>query len=145
MGTKERTLCIIKPDAVAKKAVGNIIGMLEEEGFDILGLRMMRLSLDDAMAFYIVHKDRPFYHSLASFMVSGPVIAMVLEKENAIADLRELMGATDSKKAKEGTIRARYGTDIERNAVHGSDSPDSARFEIPFFFSQGDLQPLERA
>lgn len=140
-GVKERTLCIIKPDAVAKKAIGEIVGMLEKEGFDILGLRMMRLTMDDAMAFYVVHKERPFYAPLAQFMASGPVVAIALEKEDAIAALRRLMGVTDSTKAEEGTIRAKFGTDIERNAIHGSDSQESARFEIPFFFSQNDLQP----
>jgi len=144
-GLKERTLCIIKPDAVAKKAIGGIVAMIEDEGFDILGLRMTRLTMDDAMAFYVVHKERPFYGPLAQFMASGPIVAMVLEKEGAIADLRRLMGATDSRKAEEGTIRAKFGTDIERNAVHGSDSPESARFEIPFFFSQSDLQPKDGA
>ncbi len=135
----ERTLAIIKPDAVASKFAGKIIEMLEESGFSIIGMKKIKLSKEDAKKFYIVHKDRPFYDSLTTFMSEGPIIVMVLEKENAIEDYRKLMGATNPEEAEEGTIRKRFGKNIERNAVHGSDSKESANFEIPFFFSEIEL------
>ncbi len=135
----ERTLAIIKPDAVASKFAGKIIEMLEESGFSIIGMKKIKLSKEDAKKFYIVHKDRPFYDSLTTFMSEGPIIVMVLEKENAIEDYRKLMGATNPEEAEEGTIRKRFGKNIERNAVHGSDSKESASFEIPFFFSEIEL------
>ncbi len=135
----ERTLAIIKPDAVASKYTGKIIEMLEESGFSIIGMKKIKLSKEDAKKFYIVHKDRPFYDSLTTFMSEGPIIVMVLEKENAIEDYRKLMGATNPEEAEEGTIRKRFGKNIERNAVHGSDSKESASFEIPFFFSEIEL------
>jgi len=135
----ERTLAIIKPDAVASKFSGKIIDMLEENGFSIVGMKKIKLSKEEAEQFYIVHKDRPFYDSLTTFMSEGPIIVMVLEKENAIEDYRKLMGATNPEDAAEGTIRKKFGTNIERNAVHGSDSKESASFEIPFFFSEIEL------
>ncbi len=132
----ERTLSIIKPDAVASGNIGKIIAMIEQHGFKILAMKMVRLSKGQAENFYIVHKDRPFYRSLTDFMSSGPAVAMLLEGENAIARLRELMGTTDPSRAAEGTIRKAFGTNVERNAIHGSDSPQSADFEIAFFFNQ---------
>lgn len=135
----ERTLSIIKPDAVASNYSGKIIDMLEENGFSIVGMKKIKLSKEDAEKFYIVHKERPFYSSLTTFMSEGPIIVMVLEKENAIEEYRKLMGATNPEDAEEGTIRKKFGTNIERNAVHGSDSKESASFEIPFFFSEIEL------
>ncbi|HEX13498.1 MAG: nucleoside-diphosphate kinase [Desulfurella sp.] len=131
----EKTLSIIKPDAVKAGYSGKIITMLEENGFEIKAMKKIRLTKKQAEGFYIVHKNRPFYDSLTTFMSSGNIIVMVLEKENAIADYRNLMGATDPAKAQRGTIRALYGKNIEENAVHGSDSKESADFEIPYFFS----------
>ncbi|AHF97152.1 MAG: nucleoside-diphosphate kinase [Desulfurella sp.] len=131
----EKTLSIIKPDAVKAGYSGKIITMLEENGFEIKAMKKIRLTKKQAEGFYIVHKNRPFYDSLTTFMSSGNIIVMVLEKENAIADYRNLMGATDPAKAQPGTIRALYGKNIEENAVHGSDSKESADFEIPYFFS----------
>ncbi len=135
----ERTLAIIKPDAVATKNAGKIIDMLEANGFSIIGMKKVHLTKEQAKKFYIVHKERPFYDSLTTFMSEGPIIVMVLEKENAIEDYRKLMGATNPEEAEEGTIRKMFGTNIERNAVHGSDSKESANFEIPFFFSELEL------
>ncbi|WP_367172110.1 nucleoside-diphosphate kinase [Desulfurella sp.] len=131
----EKTLSIIKPDAVKAGYSGKIIAMLEENGFEIKAMKKIRLTKKQAEGFYIVHKNRPFYDSLTTFMSSGNIIVMVLEKENAIADYRNLMGATDPAKAQPGTIRALYAKNIEENAVHGSDSKESADFEIPYFFS----------
>ncbi len=136
---KERTLSIIKPDCVAAKNAGKVIDLLEANGFSIIGMKKIKLTKEQAEGFYIVHKERPFYGSLTGFMSEGAVIVMVLEKENAINDYRELMGATNSKEAKPGTIRALYGTDIERNAVHGSDSKESADYEIGYFFNALEL------
>ena len=138
----ERTLSIIKPDAVAKNVIGEIYARFERSGLKIVAARMMWLSRQDAEGFYAVHKERPFFKDLVEFMISGPVMVQVLEGDNAIAKNRELMGATDSKKAAAGTIRQKFGTDIERNAVHGSDAPDTARFEIGFFFSGAELAAL---
>jgi len=135
----QRTLAIVKPDAVARRVVGKILTRVEDAGFTILAAKLAHLSLTEARGFYYVHRQRPFYDSLCSFMTQGPCLLMVLEGDDAIARNRELMGATDSKKAAPGTIRARFGTDIERNAVHGSDGPDTARFEIGFFFPGSEL------
>lgn len=135
----ERTLAIIKPDAVSSKNTGKIIDILEDNGFSIIGMKKIRLTKEQAKRFYIVHKDRPFYDSLTTFMSEGSVIVMVLEKENAIDEYRRLMGATNPEDAGEGTIRKLFGTNIERNAVHGSDSKESADFEIPFFFNELEL------
>ncbi len=133
------TLTIIKPDAVAAGNAGNILALLETKGFTIRGLRMLRLSAEQARAFYEVHKERPFYDSLVEFMTSGPVIPAALEHDNAVPYLREVMGATNSAEAAEGTVRALYGTNIERNAVHGSDSAENATLELAFFFSRSEL------
>jgi nucleoside-diphosphate kinase len=135
----QHTFAIIKPDAVAKGNAGNIIALIEKNGFRIAGMRKTRLSQAQAEAFYSVHKERPFFGGLVKFMTEGPVVVMVLEKENAIAAWRELMGATNPEKAAEGTIRKLYATDIERNAAHGSDAPETAAQEIPFFFTGSDL------
>jgi nucleoside-diphosphate kinase len=132
----ERTLVIVKPDAVKKNAVGDIIRILQENGLKLIALKMVHLSKEQAKQFYIVHKERPFYDELTDFMSSGPCVPMVLEGENAISRVREIIGATDPAKAAEGTIRKKYGTDVGMNAVHASDSPESASYEIPFFFSQ---------
>jgi nucleoside-diphosphate kinase len=135
----ERTFGIVKPDAVAKNAIGGVIDMIEKAGLKVLGLRLVKLGEAQAKAFYAVHKDRPFYGDLVRFMTSGPCVVMALEGESAIARYREVMGPTDSKKAPAGTIRNRYGTDIERNAVHGSDGPETAKIELGFFFSGQEL------
>lgn len=131
----ERTLSIIKPDGVKKNIIGEVITRFERQGLRIAALKKILLSKDEAKAFYIVHKDRPFYESLTDFMSEGPIVVMVIEGENAITKVREIMGATNPKEAAPGTIRADFATDIERNIVHGSDSPGSAAYEIPFFFS----------
>lgn len=130
----ERTLAIIKPDAVKKRIIGKIIQRIEDEGFRIIEMKLLRLSKEQAEEFYIVHKNKPFYKSLTEFMSSGEIIVLVLEKENAISHWRDVMGATDPALAKPGTIRHTYGFSIERNAVHGSDSPETAEWEINFFF-----------
>ena len=130
----ERTFGIIKPDAVAKGGIGGVIDMIETRGLKVIGLRLTRLSEPQAQGFYAVHKERPFFGELVAFMTSGPAVLMALEGENAITPYRELMGPTDSKKAPAGTIRQKYGTDIEKNAVHGSDGPDTAKFELGYFF-----------
>jgi nucleoside-diphosphate kinase len=135
----ERTFGIVKPDAVAKNAVGGVIDLIEKAGLKLVALRLVRLGEPQAKAFYAVHKDRPFYADLVRFMTSGPCVVMAIEGENAVARYREVMGPTDSKKAPAGTIRNRYGTDIERNAVHGSDGPDTAKAELAFFFTGQDL------
>lgn len=135
----ERTLAILKPDSVAAGKAGAIIAKLQDEGFIVRGLKMLRLSQAQAQAFYEVHKARPFYGSLVEFMTSGPVISLALERENAVAHLREVMGATDVAKAAPGTVRNLFGTSIERNAIHGSDSPENAAIELSFFFSRAEL------
>lgn len=132
----ERTLSIIKPDAVAKNVIGKIYQRFEEAGLKIIAAKMVWLSEKEAGAFYAVHKDRPFYKDLVAFMTSGPVMVQVLEGENAIAKNRELMGATDPKKAAPGTIRADFADSIDANAVHGSDAPETAKAEIAFFFPE---------
>ena len=131
----EKTFSIIKPDGVRQRDAGKILARLEEAGFTILGLRMVRMTKRHAEGFYAVHKERPFFESLTAFMSSGPCIVMVLEKENAIEDLRKLMGATDPAKAEEGTIRKEFASSVEANVIHGSDSPESAAIEIPYFFT----------
>jgi nucleoside-diphosphate kinase len=131
----ERTLSIIKPDAVKKNVIGQICGRFEAAGLKIVAARMMRLSLAEAEGFYAVHRERPFFRDLVEFMISGPVLVQVLEGEGAIARNRELMGATDPKKADKGTIRADFADSIDANAVHGSDGVDTARTEISYFFA----------
>jgi len=133
--TIERTLTIIKPDAVAKGASGAILARLTEEGFRVVGLRQRYLSLAQAQGFYHVHAARPFFAELTEFMSSGPCVTAVLEREGAITRLRDVMGATDPAKAAPGTLRAQFATDIGRNAIHGSDSPASAAEEIAYFFA----------
>ena len=135
----ERTLTIIKPDSTERKISGKIIAILEEKGFDFVAMRRTRLSEAQAMAFYAEHAEKPFYGSLVAYMTSGPVIVAVLEREGAIAGLRETMGATNPAEAAEGTIRKLYGTSIERNAIHGSANPADAAREVLFFFSEADL------
>jgi len=135
----ERTLSIIKPDGVKKGVIGEVIRRFEKEGFRIAALKMVRMTKEQAKAFYAVHKDKPFYDSLTDFMSSGPIVVMVLEGENAIARNREIMGATDPSKAAPGTIRAEFASDVEKNIVHGSDAPETARQEISFFFSEYEL------
>ena len=135
----QRTLSIIKPDGVEKGLVGEVVGRFEKEGFRIVAMRMHRLSLRDAEGFYAVHRERPFFRSLTEFMSSGPVVVLVLEGEDVIARNRTLMGATDPKKAEKGTIRADFAGNVERNIVHGSDSPETAETEIRYFFSDLDL------
>ena len=131
----ERTLAIIKPDAVGRHCVGAIIQRYEQAGLIPLGMKLMRLTKAQAEGFYYVHKQRPFFDSLCSFMSSGPIVVLALAGENAIQRHRDLMGATDPSKAAEGTIRKAFGTHIEHNAVHGSDSPESAQYELGYFFS----------
>ena len=140
----ERTLSIIKPDAVAKNVIGPIIAKLEQGGLRVVAAKMLRLTDAQARAFYAVHKERPFYPDLVRFMTEGPVVVQVLEGEGAIAKNREVMGATNPEKAAAGTIRKEFATNIERNAVHGSDGPDTARDEIAFFFSTAELATLVR-
>jgi nucleoside-diphosphate kinase len=135
----ERTFGIVKPDAVEKNAVGGVIDLIEKAGLKIVGLRLVKMSDGQARAFYAVHKERPFFPDLVRFMTSGPAVVMAIEGENAVTRYREVMGPTDSKKAPEGTIRNKYGTNIERNAVHGSDAPETARAELAFFFAGLDL------
>ena len=131
----ERTLSIVKPDGVKKNVIGEVISRFEKNGLKISALKMLHLSKDEARGFYIVHKERPFYDSLTSFMSEGPIVLMVVSGDNAISRVREIMGATHPKEAAPGTIRADLASDIEHNIVHGSDSVKSAEYEIPFFFS----------
>lgn len=135
----ERTLSIIKPDAVGKNNIGDIIARFEKSGLKVIAAKMKHLSAKDAEGFYAVHQGRPFYKDLVSFMVTGPVLIMVLEGDNAIAKNRDIMGATDPKKAAPGTIRADFAKTIDENAVHGSDSPETARTEISFFFKPEEI------
>ncbi len=132
---RERTLAIIKPDAVGKSIAGRVLARIEDAGFKVLAMKMLQMTDAEARGFYFVHKDRPFFGSLCSFMTQGPSIVMVLEGDNAISRWRELMGATDPAKAAAGTIRKEFASSIEANVVHGSDSPASAAFEISYFFS----------
>ena len=137
----ERTFSIIKPDAVAKDAIGRILARFEAAGLKVIAARMMHLSRAQAEGFYAVHRERPFFKDLVDFMISGPVLVQVLQGENAILKNRDLMGATDPKKAAKGTIRADFAASIDANAVHGSDSPETARSEIEFFFPKGEIFP----
>ncbi len=130
----ERTLAIIKPDAVKKKVIGKILQRIEEEGFQISGLKMLHLTKEEAKDFYIVHKDKHFYESLTDFMSSGEIVIMILEREDAIDHWRKVMGATDPALAEPGTLRRMYGFSVERNAVHGSDGPETAEWEIDYFY-----------
>jgi len=139
---QERTLSIIKPDGVGKNIIGEVIKRFESAGLRIVALKMLWLTEQEAARFYIVHKERPFYKELTTFISEGPIVVMVIEGEGAIGRVREIMGATNPKDAKPGTIRADFATNIERNVVHGSDSPESASYEIPFFFS--DIEIVRR-
>lgn len=135
----QKTLAIIKPDAVQANHIGGIISMIEEAGFRILAMRFDRLSRREAEGFYAVHKERPFFAELVNFMTEGPVVLMALEREDAVAKWREVMGATDPAKAAEGTVRKKYGTSIGRNAAHGSDSPENGIIETAWFFRASEL------
>jgi nucleoside-diphosphate kinase len=135
----ERTFSIIKPDAVAAGHAGAILAAIQESGFKILGLRLTRLSEAQARGFYAVHRERPFFEGLVKFMTEGPILVMALEREDAVAKLREIMGATNPANAAEGTIRKRFAANIERNAIHGSDAPETAAAELAFFFATADL------
>lgn len=136
---KERTLAILKPDCLMKRVQGKVIQHILDAGFDIKGMRAMNLTKDSAQKFYAVHKERPFYNDLVAYMTSGPVIPIALEKENAVADFRKLIGATNPANADEGTIRKMYAESVEKNIVHGSDSVENARNEITHFFTDTDL------
>ena len=139
MKTLQRTFSIIKPDAVAKGAAGDILKTLQEKGFRIIGMKMLEITKEQAEGFYAVHATKPFFGSLTDFMSSGPIVVLALEKDNAIAELRELMGATNPANAKEGTIRKKWATSIEHNAMHGSDADETARFELSYFFAGYEL------
>ncbi len=136
----ERTFAMIKPDAASRGAIGPILTRIEKEGFRIVGLRLVHMSRQHAEGFYWVHRERPFFVDLVSFMSSGPAVVMVLERDDAIAKWREVIGATDSRRAEKGTIRAEFGTDIEKNAVHGSDAPETATFECGYWFPGVELR-----
>jgi nucleoside-diphosphate kinase len=140
MTTKQRTLSIVKPDGVSKGVIGDVLTRFEGSGLKIIALKMLRLSREEAGGFYRVHRDKPFYDNLKEYMSSGPVVVAVLEGEEAVSKSREIMGATDPAKAAPGTIRADHAESIERNIVHGSDSPESADFEIPYFFSETEIK-----
>ena len=135
----QRTFAIIKPDAVKKNVTGDILNMIHAAHFRIIGMRMMEITHEQAEGFYAVHAGKPFFSSLCEFMSSGPIVALALEKENAIADWRKLMGATNPANAEEGTIRKKHAANIENNAVHGSDAEDTARFELSYFFAGYEL------
>ena len=139
MKTLQRTFSIIKPDAVAKGATGDILKTLQEKGFRIIGMKMLEISKEQAEGFYAVHATKSFFNSLTDFMSNGPIVVLALEKDNAIADLRELMGATNPAQAKEGTIRKKWADSIERNTIHGSDADETARFELSYFFAGYEL------
>jgi len=141
----ERTFAIIKPDAVEKSVSGQILARIEESGLDVIAIKKLQLTEQGAKGFYAVHKERPFYADLVKFMTSGPVVALVLEGEGAIKRWRDLMGDTDSQKASAGTLRADFGTDIERNATHGSDAPETARLEISYFFNASEILAVTEA
>ena len=136
---REKTLCIIKPDSVKKNYYGEIINMILNAGFDVKGLKMLRLSEKQAEEFYSIHKGKPFFNELINYMTSGPIIPIALEKENAVLDYRKLIGATDPAKAEVGTVRNKFGESLTFNAVHGSDSPENGEKEISFFFSTNEL------
>lgn len=135
----ERTFSIIKPDAVERNLIGDILKMITEAGLKIKGMRMIHMSKEQAEGFYAVHKERPFFGELVEYMTSGPVVVSCLEGENAIENYRKLMGATNPEQAEEGTIRARFGQNIQNNSCHGSDGPDTARNEVAFFFNEDEL------
>lgn len=139
----QRTLCLIKPDAVKRNLAGAILDMIQKSGLAVVGLKMLRLSKAEAEAFYAVHRERPFFDSLTDYMCSGPIVAAVLEGEEAIARYRKLMGATNPANAEAGTIRKSYAVDVEANSVHGSDAPESAIVEIAHFFSAMEITGLE--
>lgn len=141
---KERTLSIIKPDAVGKNHIGNIISRFENAGLKVIAVKMKHLSKKDAEGFYAVHQGRPFFNDLVNFMITGPVLIMVLEGENAISKNRDIMGATDPKKAEPGTIRADLASSIDENAVHGSDAVETAQTEIAYFFKEDEICPRTR-
>ncbi len=136
---KERSLAILKPDCLEKKVQGKVIQHILDAGFEIKGMRLMKLTKESAQKFYAVHKERPFYGDLVAYMTSGPVIPICMEKGNAVMDFRKLIGATNPENAEEGTIRKMYADSIERNIVHGSDSPENAKNEIAHFFNESDL------
>jgi nucleoside-diphosphate kinase len=140
----ERTFSIIKPDAVAKNIIGEIISRFEKNGLRVIAQKMLHLTREQAQAFYAVHRERPFYNDLVEFMTSGPVVVQVLEGENAVSRNRELMGATNPQEAEPGTIRADFATTVDENAVHGSDAPETAAEEIAFFFGEGGICPRTR-
>ncbi|MCU0425957.1 MAG: nucleoside-diphosphate kinase [Candidatus Kapabacteria bacterium] len=135
----ERTFAMIKPDAVRKNVIGEILAMMTQAGFKILGVKMLRITKEQAGAFYEVHKERPFYGELVDFMSSGPSVVIALEKENAVADYRKLIGATDPAEAAEGTIRKKFASSKGENAVHGSDSAENGKIETAFFFSEAEI------
>ena len=135
----ERTLCILKPDCVRKNLQGEVLSRVQKAGFKILGMKQIRLTKEDAGAFYAVHKERPFYDRLVDFMTSGPCVPVALEKVNAVADYRKLIGATDPKNADEGTIRKLFADSEKENIVHGSDSVENGRIEVAFFFAESEL------
>ena len=145
MPESQRTFAIIKPDAVGKRVAGRIIARIEESGLDIIALKRLQLDEQTAQGFYAVHKERPFFGDLVKFMTSGPVVALVLDGDDAIRRWWELMGPTNSNEAPAGTLRGDFGTDIERNAVHGSDAPETAKLEISYFFNAGEIQALVEA
>jgi nucleoside-diphosphate kinase len=142
---QERTFAIIKPDAVQKKVAGQILARIEDSGLEIIAMKKIHLSEQGAKGFYAVHKERPFFGDLVKFMTSGPVVALVLEGEGAIKRWRDLMGPTNSNEAPAGTMRGDFGTDVERNATHGSDAPETARLEISYFFNAGEIQAITEA
>ena len=145
MGDFQRTFGIIKPDAVANKVAGPIIARIEESGLSIVAMKRMQLDEQTAKGFYAVHKERPFFGELVSFMTRGPVVALVMEGDDAIRRWRDLMGPTNSEEAPAGTLRGDFGTNIEQNAVHGSDAPETAQIEISYFFNAGEIQALVEA
>jgi nucleoside-diphosphate kinase len=139
MKTLERTLAIVKPDAVSRNATGDIIATIQANGFQIIGMKMLHISKEEAQGFYAVHAGKPFFDSLTTFMSGGPIVVMALEKEGAIKAWRDLMGPTNPANAAEGTIRKKWGSSIEKNATHGSDAEDTARFELSYFFAGYEL------
>jgi len=145
MSEVQRTFAIIKPDAVSARNAGKIIARIEESGLDIIAMKRLQLGEQQAQGFYAVHKERPFFGDLVTFMTEGPVVALVLEGEDAIKRWRDLMGPTNSEDAPKGTIRGDFGTSIERNASHGSDAPETARLEISYFFNASEIQALVEA
>ncbi len=145
MADLERTFAIIKPDAVAVKATGAILQRIEESGLEIVAMKRLHLTEQIAQGFYAVHRDRPFFGDIVKFMTSGPVVVLVLQAENAIQRWRDLMGPTDSNDAPDGTIRGDFGTDLEKNASHGSDAPETAKVEIAYFFNATEIQAAMEA